>query len=187
MLSPMLCIQLHTTLNPQLIRENGTHIAVTFQISNLTSLAKIDPSTNVTAQQAVDLIAGNTFLSQAPFQIQISPNVSVTPTLHVIGRGPTNTAQCNTSNPNKSNTTNAPIATTSVPSICPKSSGVSSAVATVVALLLFIVGVLIGVIFQLSFKPLVVWCKKNFRPVQNIKEKIKYKKQEDVVNITQDI
>ena len=156
---------------------------VTLQISNLTSLAKIDPSTNVTAQQAVDLIAGNTFLSQAPFQIQISPNVSVTPTLHVIGRGPANTTQCNTSNPN---TTTVP-STTTIPSTCPESSGVSSAVAAVVAILLFIVGVLIGVLFQLSFKPVVGWCKKNFRPVLNIKEKIKYKKQEDVVNITQDI
>ena len=78
----------------QIVSENGTHIFVTFQISNLTSLAKIDPATNVTAQQAVDFITSNTVGSQLPFQIKISPNVSVTPTLRVPGRGPAPTG-CN--------------------------------------------------------------------------------------------
>ena len=72
----------------QVIRENGTHFAVTFQISNLTSFARIDPSTNITAQQAVDLITSKTVGSnQLPFQIQIYPNVTITPSFVVLGRG----------------------------------------------------------------------------------------------------
>ena len=85
----------HTHTHYQIVSENGTDIFVTLQISNLTSLAKIDPSTNVTAQQAVDLITMNTIGSQLPFQIQISPNISVTPSLRVAGRGPRPT--CNDS------------------------------------------------------------------------------------------
>ena len=85
----------HThTHTHQIPSQNETHIFVDLHISNLTSVAKIDPSTNVTAQQAVDLIAGNGSFSQAPFQIQISPNVSVTPSIHVAGRGPRQTS-CN--------------------------------------------------------------------------------------------
>ena len=80
----------------QIVSENGTHIFATFQISNLTSLAKIDPAKIVTADQAVDYITSNMVGSQLPFQIQISPNVSVTPSLRVAGRGPAPTA-CNDS------------------------------------------------------------------------------------------
>ena len=82
----------------QIVSENGTHIFVTFQISNLTSLAKIDPATNVTAQQAVDFITSNTVGSQLPFQIQISPNISVTPSLYnnMAGQVP-NTSLCENS------------------------------------------------------------------------------------------
>ena len=87
---------MHTCTHYQIVSENGTHIFVTFQISNLTSLAKIEPATNVTAQQAVDFITSNTIGSQLPFQIQISPNISVTPYLRVAGRGPAPTV-CNDS------------------------------------------------------------------------------------------
>ena len=90
-----LTCDMHMHTHYQIVSENGTHIFVTFHISNLTSLAKIDPATNVTAQQAVDLITSNTIGSQVPFQIQISPNVSVTPSLRVAGRGPSPT--CNAS------------------------------------------------------------------------------------------
>ena len=90
-------ICIHTrTYSYQIVSENGTHIFVTFQILNLTSLAKIDPAKIVTAQQAVDYITSNTVGSQLPFRIQISPNVSVTPSLRVAGRGPAPTA-CNDS------------------------------------------------------------------------------------------
>ena len=84
----------------QIIRENGTHFAVTFQISNLSSLAQIDPTTNITAQQAVDLITGGTTVgsNQLPFQIQISPGVMVTPTFFVLGRVPeVNVSRCENS------------------------------------------------------------------------------------------
>ena len=80
----------------QVIRENGTHFAVTFQISNLTSLAQINPATNITAQQAVDILTQNNTLgsNQLPFQIRIYPNVMVTPTFFVLGRGPEVQNQC---------------------------------------------------------------------------------------------
>ena len=74
----------HTCTQCQIVSENGTHIFVTFHISNLTSLAKINPMTNVTAQQAVDIITSN----QLPFLIQIAPGVNVNASLHVAGRGP---------------------------------------------------------------------------------------------------
>ena len=91
------CDTMHMhTHSYQIVSENGTHIFATFQISNLTSLAKIDPAKIVTADQAVDYITSNMVGSQLPFQIQISPNVSVTPSLRVAGRGPAPTA-CNDS------------------------------------------------------------------------------------------
>ena len=89
------CTLTHTHSHSQVIRENGTHFAVTFQISNLTSLANIDPATNVTAQQAVDLITSSTIGSNLlPFQIQINPNVSITPSFFVLGRGPEVMTRC---------------------------------------------------------------------------------------------
>ena len=117
----------------QVIRENGTHFIVTFQISNMTSLAQIDPLTNVTAQQAVDLITGSTTVgsNQLPFQIQISPGVTVTPTFFVLGRGPEVNANrcengtnvqpepCNcTDSTTNNNMTLCPNATDSIPMSC---------------------------------------------------------------------
>ena len=127
----------HKLLTPlQVIRENGTHFTVTFQISNLTSLAKIDPATNVTAQQAVDLITRHTVGSnQLPFQIQIYPNVTITPSFIVLGRGPEVTQCENDTNiqPQPCNCTNStpnmtlcPNTTDSNPTSCNCSDSVAN-------------------------------------------------------------
>ena len=168
----------HThTLLLQIIRENGTHFDVTFQISNLSSLAQIDPSTNVTAQQAVDLITGGATVgsNQLPFQIQTSPSVMVTPTFFVLGRGP-NVSRDRCMN----NTNNTNIPPSDQPCNC--SSGLSNGVVAGIAIALFVLGIVVGLILQLVLGLVVRWCRSSggFK----ISDSIKYKKQEDDLKIT---
>ena len=152
----------------QVIRENGTHFVVTFQISNLTSLAQIDPATNVTAQQAVDIITNKMVGSnQLPFQIQIYPNVMITPSFIVLGRGRNATRmQCD----------DCP---TSTPS---GARGLSTGVVVGIAIALFFLGLIVGFVLQLIFGVVVRWCRGSgsFK----IGDSIKYKKQEDDLKIT---
>ena len=166
-------LSLSHTHSYQIVTKNGTHIIifVTFQISNLTSLAKIDPATIVTAQQAVDYITSNTVGSQLPFRIQISPNFSVTPSLHVAGRGlnPTATCNCTTNDQTVTEVTNT-------------QSGLSDGAVAGIALLLLILGIIIGVILQLTIGVAICWFRTSSAAV-NIGEIVKYKKQEENVSL----
>ena len=188
----------------QVIRENGTHFIVTFQISNMTSLAQIDPLTNVTAQQAVDLITGSTTvgLNQLPFQIQISPGVTVTPTFFVLGRGPNvsrdrcmnNTnippsqpCNCSTSECNATQCQRYCSSQTNQTNTCNNATNITSrlsngAVAGI-AIALFILGILVGIILQLVLGLVVHWCRSNSGSFK-IGDSVKYKKQEDDLKIT---
>ena len=160
----------------QIIDENGTHIFITLQISNLTSLANVDPQTNVTAYSAMQRITQNSMDSQLPFQIQIYPNISVTPTLYKSRRGP-NVTQCtnDTKLPAQCNCKNQTNITTQL--------GFSDGAVAGVAIALFILGVILGVLLQLILGVVIRWYRSNSTSL-NLGESIKYKKQEDELKIT---
>ena len=157
----------------QIVSENGTHIFVTFHISNLTSFAQIDPATNVTAQQAVDLITSNTIGSPVPFQVQISPNISVTASLHVAGRRP-HVPKCDNSSLNTTDNKTMTSITTQ--------SGLSSGAVAGIALSLLILGIIIGVILQLTVGVVIRWYRTS-RSAINIGESVMYKKQDEKASL----
>ena len=189
-----------------MIRENGTHFFVTFQISNLTSLSQIDPLTNVTAQQAVDLITGNTIgSSQLPFQIQIRPNVWIAPSFIVLGRGPNATRDrcpnntnvlpppqpCNCSTTDCNATTcQRYCSQTNQTGSCTNNStnittrlGLSNGAVAGIAIALFVLGIIVGVLLQLVLGLVIRWCRSNSGSFK-IGDSVKYKKQEDDLKIT---
>ena len=172
----------HTHTHYQIVSENGTHIDVTFQISNLTSLANVNA---VTAQQAVDLITSNMVGSQLPFKIQISPNVSVIPSLHVAGRGPMPTCNCSVDNKTNCSVDNKTVTEVTVATVevnTQLQSGLSSGAVAGIALCLLILGVIIGVILQLTVGVVIRWFRTSGAAV-NIGESVKYKKQEESVSL----
>ena len=159
----------------QIVRENKTHIFVAVQLSNLTSLANIDKATNVTAYSAVQLLTKNAVGSQLPFTIQISPGVSVAPTLHIAGRGnrcnSTGNLTCpmcnSTSNNTGGNVTNIT-----------NRLGLSSGAVAGVAIALFVLGLIVGMIAQLFCGVVTRWCRQN-RDSVNFGNPFKYKHQDD--------
>lgn len=193
----------------QIIRENGTHFAVTFQISNLSSLAQIDPLTNVTAQQAVDLITGSTTVgsNQLPFQIQIFPNVMVTPTFFVLGRVPEmNVSRCENSTNIRPEPCKCTFNVTQCKNYCSQNNlttnigssggssnttvtnitnrlGLSSGAVAGIAIALFILGIIVGVILQLVLSAVIHCCRKDCT-FANFGESFKYKKQEENISLT---
>ena len=157
-------IDQHTHIaSQQVVSENGTHIDVTFQISNLTSLANIDPSTNVTAYSAVEMLSSNSLSSRLlPFKIRISPNMSVTPQVFVLGRGANATQrQCD-------ECSSSPLSTGAIAGI---------------AIALFVFGLVLGLLLQLCLGLVLAWCRKNSGSMR-IGQAVKYEKHDDDLNIT---
>ena len=125
----------------QIIRENGTHVYVTFHISNLTDVAAKNVPNPINSQVAVQLLTNNTNGSSVlPFQIEIAENVSVFPILREVGRGRRNfNASCDnnnsTNNGCKDNITNR--------------LGLTDGIVAGIAVGLFAAGLLLGIFVML--------------------------------------
>ena len=128
----------------QIIRENGTHVYVTFHISNLTDMAVNNIRNYVNSQVAVQLLTNNTNrTSTLPFKIEIAENVSVFPILREIGRGRRNfNASCDNNNSTNNGTDKCKDNITN-------RLGLTDGVVAGIAVGLFAAGLLLGVIFML--------------------------------------
>ena len=96
----------------------------------------------------MDLIANNTIDFQLPFQIQIAPGVSVTPSWHIAGHGPNVTA-----NVTQCNSTNGHTITVV------KQLGLSNGTVAGITIALFFIGIIVGIVLQLCVGCLIRSCR----------------------------
>ena len=135
--------RLHTAL--QIVRENGTHVYVTFHISNLTELARMKVPNSVSSYMAVKLLTNNSNSGVTlPFKIEIAENVSVSPILREVGLGRRNfNASCNDNNNSTNNGTDK------CKDNITNRLGLNDNVVAGIAVGLFVAGLLLGVILML--------------------------------------
>ena len=166
----------------QIIHENGTHVFVTFHISNLTSLARTKVDSPVTADMAVQRLTNNTAVNTTlPFLIQIAANVSVSPILHEVGRGNRNrTSNCNSTTSNNGTNCNNNFT---------NRLGLSDTVVAGIAVGLFLAGILVGLIFMcVCICCIYCWKSTSSYDVQrkaDASKAVKYARQEDDVQFSE--
>ena len=160
----------------QIIRENGTHVYVTFHISNLTEVALANTPNYVDSQVAVQLLTNNTNgTSTLPFKIEIAENVSVFPLLREVGRGRQNfNASCDNTNTTNNGTNKCQDNITN-------RLGLTDGVVAGIAVGLFAAGLLFGLFIMLVCMCCVCcWRSSGTYDIQRTKP-VRYERQKDEI------
>lgn len=161
----------------QIIRENGTHIVITFHVSNLTNLASSNTPDAVTSDLAVERLRNSTLNTTLPLTIKISENMTVSPFLRDITPGNRNrTFSCNSTTTNNTNNNCNNNFTNKL--------GLTDNVVAGVAVGLFLFGLVLGIVLMLVCICCVYcWKSSSTYDIQRAKP-VKYERQKDDIQVT---